>query len=375
MGAGTTVGTPTLTAFFPGAVFRCNVLAGGNTAVYPTQNAFPTVAQWNASFVNPGAGDYTLISGSPVATGACAGTVPGADLVAVNNASSSGTPVPPPPTEPPPPAPNQLPIAEAAGPYTTTVNTLVSVSGSGSSDPEGGVLDYRWHWGDEVLVRAADLPASVIRGSEWVRSDAADAAGGVMMLNPNRGAAKRATALAAPGSYIDITVNVAAGVPYYFWMRTRATSNGYSNDSLHVQFSGATDAAGQPLARIGTTASLVVALEQGDGAGINGWGWTDSGWDAVAPPIYFAQGGPQTIRLQAREDGVSWDQIVLSSAAHTTLPGLTKLDTTLIDEDFGTSVGVSAAHRYQRAGVYPVVLVVTDPRGGVATDTATVTVR
>jgi hypothetical protein len=377
MGAGATVGTPTLTAFFPGAVFRCNVLAGGTASKYPAQNAFPTVAQWNASFVNPAAGDYTLRAGSAVATGACPGTVPGVDVVALSSASApGGTPAEPPPSEPPPaPAPNQLPIAEAAGPYTTAVNTLVSVSGSGSSDPEGGVLDYRWHWGDEVLVRAADLPASVLRGTEWVRSDAADAAGGVIILNPDRGAAKRATALAAPASYVEFTVNAAAGVPYYLWMRMRATANAYGNDSLYVQFNGATDPQGQPLARIGTTSALSVILEQGTGAGINGWGWTDGAWGAVAAPIHFAQSGPQTVRIQAREDGVSWDQFVLSSAAHTTLPGLTKADTTLLDEDFGTSVGVSAAHRYLRTGVYPVVLVVTDPRGGVATDTTTVTVR
>jgi hypothetical protein len=300
--------------------------------------------------------------------------VPGANIAAVTSATTSGTPAPPPPSEPPP-APNQPPVAEAAGPYTTTVNTLLSVNGTGSSDPEGGVLDYRWHWGDEVLVRAADLPASALHGSEWVRSDVADAAGGVAILNPDRGAAKRGTALATPASYVDITVNVAAGAPYYLWMRMRATGNGYANDSLYVQFSGAVDAAGQPLARLGTTAALPVILEQGNGAGISGWGWTDSAWEAVAPPIYFAQGGPQTIRIQAREDGVSWDQIVLSSATYPTLPGKTKADTTLIDEDFGTSVGVSAAHRYQRAGVYPAVLVVTDPQGAVATDTATVTVR
>ena len=43
------------------------------------------------------------------------------------------------------------------------------------------------HWGDEVLVRAADLPATALRGSEWVRTARADAAGGAMMLNPDKG--------------------------------------------------------------------------------------------------------------------------------------------------------------------------------------------
>ena len=60
-----------------------------------------------------------------------------------------------------------------------------------------------------------------------------------MILNPNRGVAKRAAALASPASYVEFKVNAAAGVPYYFWLRMRASSNAYANDSLYVQFNGA----------------------------------------------------------------------------------------------------------------------------------------
>ena len=55
----------------------------------------------------------------------------------------------------------------------------------------------------------------------------ADAAGGAMLLNPDKGAAKRAAALASPGSYVEFTVNAAAGVPYYLWLRMRASNNAY----------------------------------------------------------------------------------------------------------------------------------------------------
>jgi hypothetical protein len=208
-----------------------------------------------------------------------------------------------------------------------------------------------------------------------VRSSVADAAGGAVLANPDRGAAKRAAPLAAPASYVEFTVNVAAGVPYRLWMRLRAPGNGASNDSLYVQFSGATTAQGSPVARIGTTAGLPMILEQGYGQGIAGWGWTDSAWDATAAPVYFAQGGLQTIRLQAREDGVEWDQLVLSSAAYTTAPGAAKNDRTLVNPDLGTSTGVTAAHRYSSGGTYPVLLVVTDSAGAAATDSATATIR
>jgi hypothetical protein len=86
MGQGSSIGIPTLTQFFPGAVVRCNVLAGGKASLYPTPNGFPTVAEWQASFVNPAGGNYTLKADSPVALAGCAGVPPGADIAALNAA-------------------------------------------------------------------------------------------------------------------------------------------------------------------------------------------------------------------------------------------------------------------------------------------------
>jgi hypothetical protein len=164
-------------------------------------------------------------------------------------------------------------------------------------------------------------------------------------------------------------------VPYYLWMRMLASNNAYSNDSLYVQFSGAIDAQGAPLARIGTTAGLPMILEQGSGAGIAGWGWSDSAYGGVAVPVYFAQGGLQRIRIQQREDGVAWDQLLLSSSAFKTAPGAAKNDSTYIDETFGTASGVSAVHRYARAGIYPIVLLVTDVGGLSSSKATTVSVK
>ena len=372
MGASSSTGKPTIAAYFPGGNLTCNVLAGGSASLYPAPNGFPTVEQWTASFVDADSGNYRLITGSPVATAGCGGVPPGADLAAVTAAVGGSGEVAPPVVDAP--STNEAPVADAGGPYAAAVGALVSSDGTGSADPDGAVLDYRWLWGDEVLVRAADLPSAAIRGTEWVRADWADAAGGEMLLNPDKGAAKRSV-LAAPASYVEFTVNAAAGVPYYLWLRLRATGNSYSNDSLSLQFSGAMDAAGNPIGRIGTTSALPIILEQGRDAGVAGWGWTDSAYDGVAVPIYFARGGTQTVRIQQREDGVGWDQLVLSSAAFRSAPGAAKNDTKILDGDFGASGGVSAAHRYARAGVYPLRLVVTDAAGATGTDTATVTVK
>ena len=108
---------------------------------------------------------------------------------------------------------------------------------------------------------------------------------------------------------------------------------------------------------------------------MSGWGWQDNGWDGFGPLIYFAESGPQTIRIQQREDGIGWDQLVLSTATFTSVPGTLKNDTTIVDAHLGTSTGVSAAHRYLRAGTYPIVLRVTDAAGASASSATTATVR
>ena len=55
------------------------------------------------------------------------------------------------------------------------------------------------------------------------------------------------------------------------------------------------------------------------------------GVNVLGPVIYFATTGPQTIRIQNREDGLSIDQIVLSSSRYLTAsPGATKNDTTIV---------------------------------------------
>ena len=81
------VGRARLTRFFPAASVRCNVLAGGKASLYPTPNSFPTVADFNAGFVNAAAGDYTVRAGSVLAQSGCSGVVPGANIAAVQEAT------------------------------------------------------------------------------------------------------------------------------------------------------------------------------------------------------------------------------------------------------------------------------------------------
>jgi hypothetical protein len=51
----------------------------------------------------------------------------------------------------------------------------------------------------------------------------------------------------------------------------------------------------------------------------------------LGPTLTFGTTGPQTIRVQSREDGVSIDQIVLSPERYlTSAPGLPRNDSTIL---------------------------------------------
>ena len=374
MGDGAQPGNYALNMYFPSAIVTCNILAGGSASAYPATNKFPSVSDWNASFAGPSTGDYSLRSGSVVAQLGCDGVAPGANFTELNGALA-GTTAPDTSEDPSPTTSNEPPIAQAGGPYTAAAGAVVTVNGSASSDADGSIVTYRWTWGDEVLVRAADLPASAVHGTDWARTSVSGAAGGIAMNNPDRGTAKRDVALASPASYVEFQVRVAAGVPYKLWMRMRAAGNSVSNDSLHLQFSGAVDALGAPVARIGTTSSLPVLLEDGRGAYVSGWGWNDEDYEGMAAPVYFSQSGVQTIRIQQREDGVMWDELVLSSARYRTAsPGLLKNDTNILSSTFGTSTGVTSSHTYAVSGVFPLLLTVIDDDGARASDDANVSV-
>jgi hypothetical protein len=66
---------------------------------------------------------------------------------------------------------------------------------------------------------------------------------------------------------------------------------------------------------------------------LSGWGWQDNGWGVgvLGPLIYFANNGTHTLRIQVREDGLSIDQVVLSSQTYlNTAPGAVVNDNTIL---------------------------------------------
>lgn len=177
-----------------------------------------------------------------------------------------------------------------------------------------------------------NVPSTGLHGN-WIKQTNTTAAGQTIIRNPDLGAAKITTAYVSPADYVDITFNADAGKQYRLWLRGQADNNYWGNDSVFVQFSGSLNTSNQAAYRIGTTSALEVNLEDCSGCGLSGWGWQDDGWGVgvLGPTISFQTSGTQTIRIQTREDGISIDQIVLSSYAYLyTSPGLLKNDNTIL---------------------------------------------
>jgi hypothetical protein len=186
--------------------------------------------------------------------------------------------------------------------------------------------------GGDVNVYAANAP--VIRG-KWSRLADSTAAGGFRLSNPNAGVAKITTASATPADYFEATFKAVANTPYHLWVRGKATSNNYNNDSVYVQFDKSVTQSGAATWRLGTTSAATVSIEDCSGCGLADWGWNDNAYGSAAGPIYF-EAGDVTVRVQVREDGLSIDQIVLSPDKFlSSSPGATKFDINIYPEATG----------------------------------------
>jgi hypothetical protein len=186
---------------------------------------------------------------------------------------------------------------------------------------------------NEIVMHVRDVSKVV---GKWNRTADSTAANGIRLWNPNAGVPRPSSARATPTSYFEKTFRADAGKAYHLWLRMKAENNSWSNDSVWVQFSTSRNAAGTAVWRIGTSGAAEVSLEEGNGQGMQGWGWNDNAYGSLAAPIYFATGGTQTIRVQSREDGISIDQIVLSAVRNlTTRPGALKNDKTIVPATVG----------------------------------------
>jgi hypothetical protein len=194
--------------------------------------------------------------------------------------------------------------------------------------------------GDEIVLHASD---AIIAG-DWRKVYDSTAASGKRLQNPDAGAVRLSYVPTMPSSYVDVWFEALAGKPYRLWIRGKAQADSTLNDAIYVQFKGSVTASGAPVNRIGTTAGLTIDLEECDGCGLSGWGWQDTATskDVLGPVVYFATSGWQQMRIQAREDGIGIDQVVVSSRQFLTqAPGAATDDATILPRTGQSATGSS----------------------------------
>ena len=181
----------------------------------------------------------------------------------------------------------------------------------------------------EIVLYASD--AANLHGN-WSRASDATTAGGQLMTSVDNGWADPNAPFAWPGHYFEFTFTAPANTPYRIWLRLRAGGNSKLNDSVFVQLSDAIDSQGSGIYRIGTTSALAENLQTCDGCALSGWGWVGGAyWLTQQATVSFASTGTHTLRIQAREDGVQLDEIVLSPSAYLSAsPGQAVNDATRI---------------------------------------------
>jgi hypothetical protein len=241
-------------------------------------------------------------------------------------------------------------------PFSALLSAALLVLSSARSDV-GALTD--------VILYATD--STSLAGSWRLEADAS-AADGQRLRHPNASAPKLSAPLANPANFFELTFSADAGVGYRVWLRGRADSNSFNNDSVYLQFSDSVTGSGTAVYRIGTTSATSVVIEECAGCGLSGWGWADNAYGGNGPLIYFAAGGTHTVRIQTREDGVAIDQIILSAGAWlSTPPGAPKNDATIVPKSGSEPTITLVRHPYlQRVGADEATIVWATREPGVA---------
>ncbi|HET7696249.1 MAG TPA: VCBS repeat-containing protein [Vicinamibacterales bacterium] len=190
----------------------------------------------------------------------------------------------------------------------------------------------------EIVLHVGAAGWDTTARGNWGVVDDPSAASGKALHDLNAGLPKVTSPSPAPANYVDVGFAADSTQTYKLWVRLKADGNAWSNDSLWLQLTNAVDSAGRSIAP-GTSAGIEVNLEECSGCGVSGWGWRDEAWgqrDAIGTlTVRFTRSGWQRLRIQTREDGVSVDQVVLSSEQYrTTRPGAAKNDATILPPRF-----------------------------------------
>jgi len=170
-------GNLTLSTYTPGAYVQGNAIGGGNPAVYPVGNDYPSLAQWKADFVAPQYGDYNLLASSLSKGSATDGTDIGVNYTTLTAALLGLNPAPPPPPPPPP-----APAPSGRAPFSGTPIALPGGIEAENYDKGGEGIAYHdttagnssgAYRGDDVDIRqttdsGGSYNVKSVRAGEWL---------------------------------------------------------------------------------------------------------------------------------------------------------------------------------------------------------------
>jgi hypothetical protein len=343
-----------ITLYFPGSVVTRNVLAGGSASKYPAGNLFPTIADFEAHFVDYPAADYALAPATNWAAAGTDGKDLGADMALVR-ATQDGE------AEPLSIATSGVPTATAGAPYSVVLAA------------EGGVPPYAWS------VTAGSLPdgigldpatgevsgAATIVGDYVVTVTVTDAWGSTASVPLTIRVDPAAIPLEIRTTSFDVGI---VGVPYaaaveasggsgsYEWMVT----GGQLPSGLSLSTNGVVT--GTP-AQQGTSSFVVTVT---DTAGLAQP--ASSGFAIVIAP---AQNQPPAIALSAPIDNavVPVGAAMTLAAIASDADGIvTRVDFYVDDEPIGstTGPGFTMSWLVPAPGTYRIRAIAIDDRGAMA---------
>jgi hypothetical protein len=183
--------------------------------------------------------------------------------------------------------------------------------------------------GTEVVLYASDVTS--LAGLSLV--DDSTAAGGTKISSTDSGRQwlnSPPPLFEAPNARFDAYVPETGN--YRVWLRLKGQANSKWNESVWVQFRGAMRN-GAPVYQWGSSSGLLVNLEDCSNCGIQEWGWQDNSWWLNQSSLVELSEGVHTLFVSLREDGVEFDQIVLSRQRYVSAPpGPVKNDRTIVEK-------------------------------------------
>lgn len=160
----------------------------------------------------------------------------------------------------------------------------------------------------DVIVYASDLPRNAL--SEFGVWSDPSSPGGRLVGTPNTGDELDPPPENDP--HVTFRVAVQQGVPYRCWihMKVGAPKGKSQANMFWIQFTDAVDEANRDVLRPRTGSYLTAR-----GPTRQGWAWVGCDLEGSSPSeslVRFRKSGEVTVRLQAGQEGVGFDQFVLS---------------------------------------------------------------